>query len=204
MTLQETQKVLLLISSVYQNFQISEATPIVWQRIFEGFEYSDVEGACFEFFRSPEKFPPAPGQLIEILRERIERELPSAVDAWSEVLAHCSNVRAINLSEVDPMILQAMRGVGWERVAYADIDKELPWLEKRFRELYEQEVQNATRAGTAERLSLLRQQAMALPATSNDERAIESRQGGEILRRVFSAAAEAKNKNQAEKIKGAA
>lgn len=199
MTKEETTKILVLISGVYQNFQISPATCDVWHEIFKDFQYSDIAEACFVYFKGENNFPPVPGNLLAALRSKAKGLILDADTAWQCVLGRCSNVRALDLSTVPPSVQRAMRGIGWERVAYADIQKELPWIQREFVANFEQEIENEV-TGNLPMLLLRRDNVDALPS-GDAERAGTGRRGGEILRQVFHAVAETKSKDKAPAIK---
>src|SRR5690606_35894531 len=64
MTKDETKKILVLISGVYQAFQVQAATLEIWHEIFKDFDYRDVSAACFAYFRGENSFSPVPGNIL--------------------------------------------------------------------------------------------------------------------------------------------
>lgn len=195
MTKEEIHKILTKISSLYQNFQISPTTAELWLEIFGAFQYCDVSAAALEYFQSPAAYPPTPGQLMAKLREKAKTLVPTADDSWELVIKLARHVSALDMALVPPSIQRAMRGIGWDRVAYADVQKELPWIRKEFLANYEQEIENEI-TRNLELLLLRRNNVDALPS-GDAKRAGAGRRDGEVLHKVFHALAETKAKSEA-------
>ena len=90
MTELETAKLIAVITEVYPRFldgRNLESTIIIWQKIFAGDAYAEVEAAFYGFVSTDEKgFPPAPGA-IRVLLGRLQQpegEM-TETEAWSLV-----------------------------------------------------------------------------------------------------------------------
>jgi hypothetical protein len=134
---EETKKILAAISAVYTNAKFNAGSVAIWSALFKEIAYSDVEQACFDFFKTPAQFPPVPGDIFASLQKKALSQFPSATDAWQEVMRIASPYKRKERSTLDDQIQRVMRGIGWERVERADVDKELPWLKKAFVEAYQ-------------------------------------------------------------------
>lgn len=90
MTEIETAKLIAVITEVYPRFMDGrnlESTVVLWQKIFAGDAYAEVEAAFFAFVSTDEKgFPPAPGMIRSLLGrlQRPEGEM-SETEAWALV-----------------------------------------------------------------------------------------------------------------------
>lgn len=137
MNTNETKKLLAMVAATYANATLNEASIVIWNRIFSGIDYAVVERAFFDYAKTPNRFPPAPGEILEIIRTRARGQLAPAEVVWEDVLLAAPASRAPMRTILPEAAQKAMRQVGWRTVAMAHIDKELPWLKKRFCELYE-------------------------------------------------------------------
>lgn len=76
----EARNLLMGIKAVYQNFQLSEVLPDLWNELLTGITYSEALDGIKTFMRSGSKFAPVPGEIIEIVfaerarKRRLENE----------------------------------------------------------------------------------------------------------------------------------
>lgn len=90
MTIKETAKLIAVIAEVYPRFMDGrniETTVTLWQKIFAGDAYAEVEAAFFAFVSTDEKgFPPAPGALRALLNKLKQPEGETTeTEAWAMV-----------------------------------------------------------------------------------------------------------------------
>lgn len=90
MTIKETAKLIAVIAEVYPRFMDGrniETTVTLWQKIFAGDAYAEVEAAFFAFVSTDEKgFPPAPGAIRSMLNKlRLPQGETTEAEAWEKV-----------------------------------------------------------------------------------------------------------------------
>ena len=90
MNLQETQKLLTLIDSLYENWKPKNKEVIAktWQEVFKDYTYEEVYQSFMRYYTTNTTgFAPVPGQLIApIVEKRMSAVAPSESEAWSKVL----------------------------------------------------------------------------------------------------------------------
>lgn len=187
MTLAEVANLLAAISGIYSTFRISEQTCECWHAVLEPYPYERVMQAAKQYFGSPSEFAPVPGKLIEILQHDVRESFLPAAAAWEAGLALASPYRAHLRDGLPSRIQILMRRLGWERIHMADVHKDLPWIQREFIRLYENEVEDEIRHNTPG--LLLRMDKMALPGVRYPERNAQHRPESEVLRKVSAAVA---------------
>lgn len=90
MTIKETAKLIAVIAEVYPRFMDGrniQSTVTIWQKIFSGDGYAEVEAAFFAFVSTDEKgFAPAPGALRALLNKlRQPQGETTETEAWAMV-----------------------------------------------------------------------------------------------------------------------
>lgn len=90
MTIKETAKLIAVIIEVYPRFMDGrkfETTLTLWQKIFSGDNYAEVEAAFYAFVSTDEKgFPPAPGAIRAMLNKlRMPEGETTEAEAWGMV-----------------------------------------------------------------------------------------------------------------------
>lgn len=133
----ETKKILAMVAATYANATLNEATAAIWGRIFKELPFATVEAAFFEYAKTPNRFAPAPGEILEIIRQKARRSVEPVDDVWNEILSIAGSGSPGRRELLSDAAKSAMRQVGWRNVAMAHTEKELPWIKKRFVELYE-------------------------------------------------------------------
>lgn len=95
MTLQETAKVLAIITEVYPNFAKDRNirnTAEIWARFFEDEPYQAVEAAVMQYIATDTKgFAPSIGQIKSALHTVAGAKELSEVEAWGLVTKACRN-----------------------------------------------------------------------------------------------------------------
>lgn len=90
MTIKETAKLIAVIIEIYPRFMDGrniETTAKLWQKIFAGDAYAEVEAALYAFVSTDEKgFPPAPGAIRAMLNKLRQPEGETTeAEAWEKV-----------------------------------------------------------------------------------------------------------------------
>lgn len=89
MTVQETQKLLILIESLYENWKPKNKEVLVktWQEVFKDYTYDEVYQSFMRYYTTDTSgFAPVPGKLImPIAEKRIAEVAPDEAEAWAMV-----------------------------------------------------------------------------------------------------------------------
>lgn len=159
MTIQETSKILLAITGIFSNFRANEMTLGTWFRLLGAIEMQDVINALDSYIATGAEFAPTPGQLIQLMQRK---SLPHAEkitpdEAWEMVeitaAGSCKPQSMAFLQKECPRAMAAASQIGWNRIRYADLEKEIAFVRRDFIQAYQR---------TTERDALNRQ-ALAAP-----------------------------------------
>lgn len=115
MTRDETKKLMMMMQVSYPNFKVDDktATVNVWTMALGDFDYKYVEMAFMSYLRTNTSgFAPAPGQLIEIIRNICKPEELTDLEAWSLVRKAISNSGYNSVDEFSKLPEHVKRAVG--------------------------------------------------------------------------------------------
>ncbi len=143
MNREETKQILMAIRAIFQSFNVTGETVSVWETVLSPHDYTPISEALMQYLSSAEKFPPTPGQLIQIAIKKVKgKNKLGSDDAWRLVLAASSRYAEDRRAALPPALSQLGTRIGWERMEMADTLTELPWLQKEFIRLFEREMQD--------------------------------------------------------------
>ena len=122
MTMQETSRILAMITAIYPSFQKDRNPKLlaeIWQRVFADTPYAAVEQAVSAFIATDTKgFPPTPGAINAFLIKAIELEEPTENEAWARVLKAISRGIYNSREEFDKLSPELQRIVGSPKMLY--------------------------------------------------------------------------------------
>ena len=96
MTLEESKKILVVVTSIYHNFykdisaiEINSQINL-WASIFADYEYKDVNNALVSYIATDNSgYPPLPGKIMDMMYKLNEiaspEKYPNEIEAWSMV-----------------------------------------------------------------------------------------------------------------------
>lgn len=130
MTKQETQKLLILIESMWPNWNPKNRPVLVeaWNEAFQNIGYEEAYVALMHYFKHDTKgFAPVPGQLIgQISEKKVNAFAPDEGEAWS--LVHEAIENGIYGSEMEfkrlPPLIQRAVGSAKEIQAWAMMESD--------------------------------------------------------------------------------
>lgn len=140
---EETSKILLAIATVFSNFRTNEITLPTWHRLLKEFEYKNIIEALDSYIATGKEFAPTPGQLIQILKNKTTKgeALITPDEAWEIVVgvaaSGCSENSMKQAKERCPKAIKAAGQIGWYRIRYADLERELAFVRRDFIDAYE-------------------------------------------------------------------
>lgn len=114
MTLEESKKILVVVTSTYRNFykdisaiEINSQINL-WASIFADYEYKDVNNALVSYIATDNSgYPPLPGKIMDMmykLNEIVNNDkYPNEIDAWSMVYKAISNSTYNSAQEFDKL-----------------------------------------------------------------------------------------------------
>lgn len=136
MTRDETKKILMAIKAVYPLLVVDQTVIDVWQALLGNHAYAVIQDATMGYLREPHDFAPTPGKILARISDKVRAVGIDPDDAWNQAVAVCSPHKRKERSLLSPAVVQAAERVGWDRIAYANVDKELPFVRKTFLESY--------------------------------------------------------------------
>lgn len=134
----EITKLISIIATAYQNFQVTQLTTDLWQDIIGGMDYELAAKALRIYISQGKDFPPNPGHIKQIaisLTKPIEYK-QTAAEAWELCCMGASGGKNGHPS-LSPRGHAAARQAGWDRIRYADFETELPFVRNNFIRAYE-------------------------------------------------------------------
>lgn len=139
----ELTKLLTLIAAGYPaSFIITPFTNELWEETIGGMDYELAKRAFKIYIKQGKDFPPNPGHIQKIaidITTPIERKLTPA-EVWERCVALAcrglSSIEAADALSDNPRAVSAVRQVGWDRIRYADIGKDLDFVRKDFVRYY--------------------------------------------------------------------
>ena len=143
MTKEETSKILLAITGIFSNFRANEMTLPTWFRLLGAIQMQDVIHALDSYIATGAEFAPTPGQLIQLMQRKSlpEAEKITADEAWQMVEnvagGSCKPQSMAFLQKECPRAMAAASQVGWHRIRYADLEKEIAFVRLDFIQAYE-------------------------------------------------------------------
>lgn len=143
MTKEETSKILLALTGVFSNFRPNEMTLPTWHRLLGAIQMQDVINALDSYIATGAEFAPTPGQLIQLMQRKSlpEAEKITADEAWSMVegvaSGSCKPQSMAFLQKECPRAMAAASQIGWNRIRYADLEKEIAFVRRDFIQAFE-------------------------------------------------------------------
>lgn len=181
MTRNELKEIFGVIQAVFPHWVVTKATFDVWGAIVGKCSVEQAQAAVIEYLSEAHGFAPTPGQIFQrIKRMEIEKHV-TAEDAWRSVLAVASHYHQHKRAELMPAARAVAERIGWQRIAMADVVKDLPWLMKEFTELYNAKINDEVTHGTMPNLQLPRGYTACI---QNEERANAGRTVSAILQKL--------------------
>lgn len=141
---QETKTIFAIIAGEYQNlFEVSKTRLNTWQAVLKDHDFETVHKALTIYLSESHQFPPKVGELNQII---LNWNKKTSSEVWNEVLrlARCSSSldKVNEFFKDDLSALKAINAIGWERIRYADLEKELPFIQKDFFRMYSENSKN--------------------------------------------------------------
>ena len=125
-------KLLTIINGTYPNFQANQATSKIWLEILKDEDASLAYKALIAYVSEGHAFAPNPGQIKKIISKwRSANEL-LAEEAWMLAVEGAKTGTLPKIIKEHPAASFAVRSVTWEKIRYADIETELPFVRNQF------------------------------------------------------------------------
>lgn len=176
MTKEETSKILLAITGVFSSFRPNEMTLPTWFRLLGAIQMQDVINALDSYIATGAEFAPTPGQLIQLMQRKSlpHSEKITPDEAWHMVervaAGSCNPQSMAFLQKECPRGMAAASQIGWNRIRYADLEKEIAFVRRDFIAAY----QRTTERDALERQALTApEQVKALVNTLAEIKAIQ-------------------------------
>lgn len=132
----ELKKIFLIIQAVYPNWNINQSTFEVWGLVLGEYEAADVQAAVVDYLKSPHGFAPSPGQINATIIAEKEKKYPDAISAFELIKGASSEYSKHRRAQLPEHLKRFGHSIGWQRIAQADVVKELPWIFKEFEKMY--------------------------------------------------------------------
>lgn len=137
MNFDEAKTIIGILVAVFpRHIEPSKTLINVWQGVLSEWSFDEVHKALKAFLSTDAEFPPLPGQIHQtILKSRAK----PASQVWAEVLKLAG--QSLSLSQVKERLeneraLRAIEAIGWDRIRYANTEKDLPFIRKDFERMY--------------------------------------------------------------------
>lgn len=143
MEISETALILGKYCLTYPNTTMTKEAITVWHELFESETaenfLSAIRTACKEPGR---QFFPTAGEIAAILKTIKHGPKQLAGDVWNLTIRACQNSGYTKKDLIRDLTgnqaaISAIRQIGFDRIRFADIEEELPWLRKEFFKAYE-------------------------------------------------------------------
>ena len=147
MTKEETAKILLAITGVFSNFRPNEMTLPTWFRLLGAIQMQDVINSLDSYIATGAEFAPTPGQLIQLMQRKSlpQAEKITADEAWLMVenvaAASCKPQSMAFLQRECPRAMASASQIGWNRIRYSDLEKEMSFVRRDFIQAYERTIE---------------------------------------------------------------
>lgn len=146
MTRDEVKLLVMGVKAVFQSrFEVTPELLDMWQAVLGAQSYADGQQAVLVFLSGDNKFPPLPGEINQIIAKRNQAEIPLGVEVWEQCVSFARQGRGDGYVRGqfadNNRALSAIRAVGWDRIRYADLETELPFVRKDFIAYYDRMVE---------------------------------------------------------------
>lgn len=134
----ETKTILGILVAVFpRNIEATPTLLNVWQSILADHSFDEVHKALKMFLSTDAQFPPLPGQLHQAI---LKSKTVPVSQVWGDLLKLASSSKSLDdvkkIYADDVGVLKAIQALGWDRIRYADVEKELPFLRNAFERMY--------------------------------------------------------------------
>jgi len=141
MTEQDVRKILMAIRVVYPSLEISGVTVGVWYHLLRDQDAAEIGAALNSYMRQSHEFPPKPGELINLVRRAKEGPKRTAAEIWALIVRAASASRPIEALRAeladDSTAIRALDSIGYDRVRYGNLERDLPFCRRDFIHAYE-------------------------------------------------------------------
>jgi hypothetical protein len=138
---QETEKLLLIASSVYDIDVTRLGTVETWHSVIGHLDYARAADALRQTMAEHEYPTLRPADLMKRVRDIAAKGSPNAIDAWDMITSMRSNATERDAQEAlknYPAALTALRTIGgFRKLMTENLEKDRPFTQKRFFEVYE-------------------------------------------------------------------
>ena len=138
MKLEESTFTLGQASLLFPNVSLTKDAFKAWHKLFENEDPQKFQAAVTALVTEPGRvFFPTPGEVTAMMMKLERPTEPSPDELWTIACKGASAGMSIEAAE-DHMrqhskrAARALRSVGWERIRYADFDRDLPFVRRDF------------------------------------------------------------------------
>jgi hypothetical protein len=133
MTLKELGFIMAKAKGLFPNYELTPEIVGVWFELFHKYDAVAFQAAMHAAAIEPNReFFPTPGAVTKYMQPK---EKPPA-EIWERLRLFAQNSASLGSIEryfgKDSAIMRAVRAIGWDRVQYANLEKELPFIRKDF------------------------------------------------------------------------
>lgn len=137
-----------VLNAAYATFPHLTLTPHAiaqWFTLFGACDAATFSAALNQAVKSSNaRFFPVPGEVNQIIFKRSETPAPLGVEVWEACVELAQRGRGLSDAQKvfadNDRALKAIRAVGWDRIRYADLETELPFIRKDFVSYYDRMV----------------------------------------------------------------